>query len=189
MSQPEPREPKRSAPRSAPGSAPGSPPASSDCSIAAALGVIGDRWSLLILRDAFRGVRRFDHFVDDLGVARNLLADRLAKLVDHGVLSKVPYQSGPVRYEYRLTHKGIELSPSLVSLMRWGDRHVTGAERAPIVLVHDRCGHPIDQVFVCWSCNSTVSPTQLRSRPGPGQRARSTTISRRRRPTAAAAPD
>ena len=86
--------------------------------------MIGDRWSLLILRDAFRGVRRFDELAADLGIARNLLADRLQKLVDHGILVKQPYQQRPVRYEYRLSAKGVDLSPALVALMRWGDKHV-----------------------------------------------------------------
>ncbi len=134
------------------------------CSIAGALEIIGDRWTILILRDAFRGVRRFDHFHRDLGVARNLLADRLAKLVDHGILEKVPYQDRPTRCEYRLTPKGFDLSPSLVALMRWGDRWVAGEAGPPVVLIHDACGRPLDQEFICWGCDVTVTPGQIRSR-------------------------
>jgi DNA-binding HxlR family transcriptional regulator len=132
------------------------------CSIARTLQVIGDRWSLLILRDAFRGVRRFDEFADDLGIARNLLADRLGRLVRHGIFEKVPYRDRPVRYEYRLTARGLDLSPALVALMRWGDKHLTDDE-PPVVLVHKGCGHPLDQVFVCWECDETITPRQISS--------------------------
>ena len=93
----------------------------SACSIEAAVDVIADRWSLLILRTAFRGVRRFSEIQDDLGIAKNLLASRLRRLVEVGVLSKVAYQDHPVRYEYRLTPKGADLSATLIALMRWGD--------------------------------------------------------------------
>lgn len=134
------------------------------CSIAASLEVIGDRWTMLILREAFRGTRRFDHFQRDLGLARNLLADRLNRLVEHGVFHKVPYQERPVRFEYRLTPKGVDLSPSLVALMRWGDRWVVGEAGPPVVLVHDACASPVDQEFICWECDCVVTPGQLRSR-------------------------
>jgi DNA-binding HxlR family transcriptional regulator len=132
------------------------------CSIARTLQVIGDRWTLLILRDAFRGVRRFDEFADDLGIARNLLADRLGRLVRHGIFEKVPYRDRPVRYEYRLTARGLDLSPALVALMRWGDKHLAEAD-PPVVLVHKSCGHPLDQVFVCWDCDETITPRQISS--------------------------
>lgn len=136
-----------------------------DCSIAGTLEVIGDRWSILILRDAFRGVRRFDEIQHDLGIARNVLADRLCKLVEHGVLEKRKYQDRPARFEYRLTPKGVDLSPALVALMRWGDKHLAGGD-VPTVLTHERCGTPLDQTFICWHCDSTVEPTAIRSRPG-----------------------
>ena len=133
-----------------------------DCSIAGTLEVIGDRWTILILRDAFRGVRRFDAFQDDLGCARNLLADRLRKLVDQGILEKELYQEHPPRYEYRLTPKGVDLSPALVALMKWGDKHLAHGH-PPVSLVHERCGEPLDQTFVCWTCDQTVTPGQIRS--------------------------
>jgi DNA-binding HxlR family transcriptional regulator len=139
------------------------------CSIAAALQVIGDRWTLLILRDAFRGVRRFDDLANDLGIARNLLADRLQKLVDHGIVTKVPYQSRPMRYEYRLTPMGVDLSPALVALMHWGDKHLAD-DLPPVVLVHDRCGVPVNQRFICPACTAEVTPRHLKSRPGPGRK-------------------
>ncbi len=135
-----------------------------DCSIAATVGIVGDRWTLLILRDAFRGIRRFDDLQKDLGIARNLLTDRLARLVEHGVFEKVPYQDKPVRFEYRLTAKGIELSPPLVALMHWGDRWMVGDQEPPVVLVHDSCGTPVRQEFICDTCHTDVTPRQLRSR-------------------------
>ena len=138
------------------------------CSIARTLEVIGDRWTLLILRDAFRGVRRFEDLQRDLGIARNILTDRLQKLVDRGVLSKTPYQARPVRYEYRLTPKGRDLSPALVALMRWGDKWLAEDGRPPLVLTHKACGEPVDQSFICWTCDETVTPAGLRGRPGPG---------------------
>jgi DNA-binding HxlR family transcriptional regulator len=135
-----------------------------DCSIAATVQIIGDRWSLLILRDAFRGIRRFDEFQRDLGIARNLLTDRLHRLVEHGIFDKVAYQDRPVRYEYRLTRKGVELSPSLVALMKWGDAWTAGESGPPVVLVHDECGFPVEQTFHCSECDCTVTPLHLRNR-------------------------
>ena len=139
------------------------------CSIARSLEVIGDRWTILILRDAFRGIRRFDEIRRDLDIARPVLADRLRKLVDHGVLQKVEYQAHPPRYEYRLTPMGIELSPALVALMHWGDKHLSDGG-APTVLVHEPCGHSLEQGFWCPTCRQTFSPTDIASRPGPGRR-------------------
>jgi DNA-binding HxlR family transcriptional regulator len=139
-------------------------PADLDCSIAATVRIIGDRWTLLILRDAFRGIRRFDEFQHDLGIARNLLTDRLGRLVEHGILEKVAYQERPVRYEYRLTRKGIELSPSLVALMKWGDTWMAGDSGPPVVLVHDDCATPVEQTFYCPTCEVEVTPLHLRNR-------------------------
>lgn len=133
------------------------------CSIAATLAIIGDRWSLLILRDAFRGVRRFGEFEDDLGIAKNLLADRLRKLVDHGVLEKVPYQERPVRCEYVLTEKGQSLSPTLIAFMKWGDEWYANGS-PPTVLVHDRCGTPLIQRVLCPTCDEPVVHEHIRSR-------------------------
>ncbi len=135
------------------------------CSIARSLEIIGDRWTILILRDAFRGIRRFDELRRDLDIARPVLADRLRKLVDHGVMTKVLYQDRPPRFEYRLTAMGMELSPALVALMRWGDKHLIEGG-APTVLVHERCGHELDQGFWCSSCQQTFSPADIASRPG-----------------------
>jgi DNA-binding HxlR family transcriptional regulator len=141
---------------------------SPECSIAATLDVIGDRWTLLILRDVFRGVRRFAQLQSDLGIAKNLLADRLSKLVDRGVLERVPYHRRPLRCEYRLTTKGADLSTALIALMGWGDRwYATGG--VPTILVHDDCGTPLEQVVRCPRCQETVNPGKIKSRPGPGR--------------------
>jgi DNA-binding HxlR family transcriptional regulator len=131
--------------------------------IARTLEIIGDRWTMLILRDVFRGLRRFDELRVDLGVARPVLSDRLRKLVDTGVLEKVPYSQRPPRYEYRLSPMGVELSPALVALMRWGDRWL--ADEAPTtVLVHGPCGTELEQAFWCRTCATTFGPLAIRSR-------------------------
>jgi len=143
-------------------------PGASSCSIAATLDVVGDRWTVLILRDVFRGVRRFAQLQADLGIARNLLADRLSRLVDHGVLERVPYQTRPLRCEYRLTAKGADLSTALIALMGWGDRWYAH-DGVPTILVHETCGTPLEQVVRCPHCDETVNPGRIRSRPGPGR--------------------
>lgn len=143
-------------------------------SITGTLDIIGDRWTVLILRNAFRGIRRFDELHHDLGIARNVLADRLARLVEHGILVKVPYQARPLRHEYHLTDKGRDLSPALVALMHWGDKHLH-PEGAPTVLVHKACGHPLDLELVCWHCDEVITPTQISSRPGTRRRRRKET--------------
>ena len=135
------------------------------CSIQRSLDVLGDRWTILIMRDAFRGIRRFDEFRRDLDIARPVLTDRLHRLVDAGVLVKRQYCERPPRFEYRLTEKGAALSPTLVALMRWGDDWLSD-DGPPTVLVHDACGQPLDQTFVCWHCDETFSPAEIASRPG-----------------------
>jgi DNA-binding HxlR family transcriptional regulator len=137
------------------------------CSIAASLDIVGDRWTILILRDAFRGIRRFDQLQRDLDIPRAVLADRLRRLVDHGVLAKRRYQERPVRHEYRLTPMGLELSPILVALMQWGDRWCT-PDGPPTLLVHEPCGTEVDLGFHCWTCGRSYRPTEITSRPGPG---------------------
>ncbi len=158
-------------PDSSAGSLAAPPPDLADlaaCSIEATLDLVGDRWTLLIMRDIFRGVHRFSQLQDDLGIARNLLTDRLTRLVERDILHKVQYQERPQRYEYRLTAKGMDLSPALVALMGWGDRWAA-AGQPPTLLVHDTCSTPLEQVLLCPTCNETVQPSHIRSRPGPGR--------------------
>src|SRR6266508_1887958 len=110
-----------------------------DCSIARTLAIVGERWTLLILRDAFRGARRFDDFLQRLPIARNVLADRLNTLVTHGIMERLPYQERPVRYEYRLTPKGVDLSTTLTALMQWGDHYLAGEAGPPSLVLHRAC--------------------------------------------------
>lgn len=138
------------------------------CSIARSLDIVGDRWTILILRDAFRGLRRFDEFRRDLDIPRAVLADRLRKLVDAGVMVRRRYQDHPPRDEYRLTRMGLQLSPILVSLMQWGDRWLSGDNGPPTLLVHEPCGTEVDLGFHCATCDTDFDPTDIASRPGPG---------------------
>jgi DNA-binding HxlR family transcriptional regulator len=138
------------------------------CSIARTVAVIGDRWTLLILRDCFLRVRRFDAFEARLGITRHILADRLRKLVSAGVLRKVRYQERPARYEYRLTPKGLDLYPVLMSLVHWGDVHAAGDAGRPLLHRHLGCGHLFDPVLACSSCGAPLDPRQVRVQPGPG---------------------
>ncbi len=133
------------------------------CSIAATTGVVGDRWTLLILRTIFRGHHRFNDIADDVGLARNVLSDRLGKLLDAEIVERVPYQDRPVRHEYRLTTKGADLSPALIALMRWGDRWYA-EDGPPVELYHDRCGYRLELNVRCTACDQPVGPTEIASR-------------------------
>ncbi len=158
-----------------PGAAPSSrqdahPPRQEDslCSIADTLAVIGDRWTVLILRDIFRGAHRFSELENGLGIAKNLLSNRLGRLVNARIIEKVPYQERPTRYDYRLTERGRDLSPTLIALMNWGDRWMAD-DGPPTVLVHDVCNTALNLHVWCRECNADVDPTHIRSRPGPGR--------------------
>src|SRR5215469_4801763 len=124
------------------------------CPVAATLQVVGDPWTLLILRDAFFGVRRFDDWQARLGVARNVLASRLKSLVEQGVLETRLYSEHPPRKDYVLTRKGRDLLPVIRSLKAWGDRHVYGSE-TPLELTH-ACGAPFEAKVVCEACGAEV---------------------------------
>ena len=132
------------------------------CSVARTLDVVGERWTLLVLRDAFQGKRRFEEFTRSLPIARNILSDRLSLLVENGILERSAYQQRPTRYEYRLTPKGFELYPVIVALLQWGDRYLAGAEGPPLELLHKECGGSISAQAVC-SCGAAVSARDIRS--------------------------
>jgi DNA-binding HxlR family transcriptional regulator len=138
------------------------PPVGDGAGIEAVASIVGDRWAMLIVRDVFRGIRRFDALQDDLGVSRPILSKRLRRLLDADILRRVPYQTNPVRYDYVLTPKGTELSPALVALVRWGERWY-GADE-PVVLVHGACGREFEQGFWCATCSTTIGPNDIRSR-------------------------
>jgi DNA-binding HxlR family transcriptional regulator len=142
------------------------------CSVARALSIVGDRWTLLVLRDAFLGVRRFEDFQRNLGTTRHRLADRLKKLVEHGILDRVRYQERPARFEYRLSEKGRDLYPVIVSLTRWGDRWMVDADGPPLQLVHRRCGRRMMPALSCPECGEPVSARDMEARPGPALRQR-----------------
>ena len=136
-----------------------------NCSVAGALELIGDRHTVLVLREAFVGERRFDRIQRHTGVARNILSDRLNKLVAHGILARRPYQERPVRHEYVLTEKGLDLYPVLIGLMQWGVRHGAGA--TAILLQHKGCGAVVDPHLACPECGEAVGARDMRALPGP----------------------
>ncbi|MBN3723094.1 winged helix-turn-helix transcriptional regulator [Burkholderia sp. Ac-20379] len=138
------------------------------CSVARTAAVLGDRWTLLILRNAFLGIRRFDAFQAQLGVTRHVLADRLARLVDDGIFEKRPYQANPPRHEYRLTDKGRDLHPILLALTAWGDRWKDDGAGPPVLLRHKRCGKLMRPVMVCSECGEPLDPRDIEALPGPG---------------------
>ncbi len=138
------------------------------CSIAGALEVVGERWSLLIVRDVLLGRRRFDELQASLGIARNVLQTRLTRLVDQGVLEKRLYRERPPRYEYRLTEKGLDLWPTLVALMYWGDEYAAPPAGPPVLLTHRTCGGAVDEHRTCTACGERLSVRDVLARPGPG---------------------
>ena len=138
------------------------------CSIGRALSVVGDRWTLLIMRDAFGGVRRFEDFQADLGVTRHVLADRLRKLGEHGVLEKVQYQDRPPRHEYRLTEKGLDLHSVMMALTAWGDRWMHDEDGAPLLMIHKGCGEAMHAVSTCSACGEPIAAHDITAQPGPG---------------------
>ena len=137
------------------------------CSVARALEIVGERWTLLILRDALLGVRRFDDFQASLGIARNVLTDRLGRLVEAGVLEKRAYSERPPRHEYRLTDKGRDLWPVVHALVTWGDRH-----EAPDGPPQPRCrktrGGAVDDHFCCERCGAALEVRDVETVPGRG---------------------
>jgi len=131
------------------------------CSVARALSVVGERWTLLILRDAFLGTRRFDQFQSRLGITRHRLSERLGKLVDQNVLTRVRYNDKPPRYEYRLTRKGLGLYPVLMTLGNWGDSWMDRGEGVPVDYFHQRCGHKTQPVLTCSECGEPLRPEHV----------------------------
>ncbi|UOM35222.1 helix-turn-helix domain-containing protein [Acuticoccus sp. I52.16.1] len=133
------------------------------CPVARAMSVVGDRWTLLLLRDCFRGVRRFEAFQERLGITRHVLADRLRKLVEAGVLTREPYQDRPPRYEYRLTETGRAFHPVLVTLMAWGEAAVPGGSDAPLRLVSRQTGAPVRPLLVDEATGEPITPANVRA--------------------------
>jgi DNA-binding HxlR family transcriptional regulator len=140
------------------------------CSIARTLDAIGGRWTFLILRDVFLGVTRFDDIQRDLGIARNVLAERLESLVWDGVLERRAYQERPQRYEYVLTEKGQDLQSVLLTMVAWGDRWQSGKTGPPVRLRHQKCGADTTAEVVCSCCGEPIGPGDVTARGGPGGR-------------------
>jgi DNA-binding HxlR family transcriptional regulator len=141
-----------------------------NCSVARTLAVVGEKWTLLVLREAFYGVRRFDDMQRHLGCARNVLAARLQTLVDHGVLTRAPYKEpgSRERYEYRLTDSGRELLVAVVALMQWGDAHLAEPEGPPVVVTHANCGAPVQAALSCADGHHGLTTRDTAPVPGPG---------------------
>lgn len=138
------------------------------CSIARSLEVIGERWTLLILRDAFLGLTRFEEFQESLGIASNVLTNRLKLLRDEEVLERAPDPERPGRPKYVLTDKGRELAPALIALMKWGDRHYPTPNGPPRLTIHAGCGGNIGPDLRCGRCSKPAAPGEIELLPGPG---------------------
>ena len=139
-----------------------------NCSIAQTLELVGEWWTLLIVRDVFLGIRRFDDFVERLGISRNVLTDRLDKLVEAEILERRPYDTGRGRYDYVLTERGRAMWPVLTALRQWGDEWLLGEGNEPVVLRHEACGHLTHVVAACSECGERLDPQSVRAEPGPG---------------------
>lgn len=138
------------------------------CSIANSLEVIGERWSLLIVRDVLNGNRRFGELQGSLGIARNVLSSRLQRLVDEDILERRQYQDSPARYEYFLTEKGLGLWPALIALLNWGDRYSPSPGGPPKLIVHKECGGLVGDRGICEDCGQVLHARDARQVPGPG---------------------
>jgi len=137
------------------------------CSLARTVDIVGDWWTPLVLRECFLGTRRFDDFQRHLGIGRNILTQRLGRLVDEGMLARRPYQEHPPRREYVLTDKGRDFFPVVAAIMRWGDRWLDDGAGPPLVLHHTGCDHDIHAEVVCSSCGEPLALRDVRARVRP----------------------
>jgi DNA-binding HxlR family transcriptional regulator len=138
------------------------------CSIAKTLELIGERWTLLVIRDVFNGNRRFGEMQRSLGVARNVLSNRLQRLVDEGILERRPYQDRPARHEYFLTEKGLDLWPTMIALLDFGDRHLSEGGPPMVIRHKGECGGVVDGRGICGSCGKVLTARDARAEDGPG---------------------
>jgi DNA-binding HxlR family transcriptional regulator len=138
------------------------------CSVARTLEVVGEWWTPLVVRDLYLGISRFDAIQRNLGMSRKVLAVRLAKLIDHGVVERTAYQENPPRYDYRLTEKGEDLAMILIALKTWGDRWAAGAAGPPLLFRHDTCGAIMNPIPTCSGCGQPLSGRDVTPLPGPG---------------------
>ncbi len=142
------------------------------CNIAAALSIVGEKWTFLVLREAFNGIRRFDDMQRRTGAPRQVLSNRLSRLVDDGLLRRMPYREPGQRprSEYRLTEKGLDLFPVIVALMTWGDKHASEPAGPPVVLTHRDCGAHVELELICADGHVLNSARNVTPKPGPGAR-------------------
>ncbi len=142
------------------------------CNIAAALSIVGEKWTFLVLREAFNGIRRFDDMQRRTGAPRQVLSNRLSRLVDDGLLRRMPYREPGQRprSEYRLTEKGLDLFPVIVALMTWGDKHASEPAGPPVVLTHRDCGAHVELELICVDGHVLNSARNVTPKPGPGAR-------------------
>ncbi|MEC9347127.1 MAG: helix-turn-helix domain-containing protein [Pseudomonadota bacterium] len=152
------------------------------CPVARGIATIGDRWTLLVIRDCLLGVRRFEDFQTRLGIARRVLAERLALLVERGVLRKVPYSEKPLRHEYRLTRAGHELLPVILALTKWADAHVPHPDGPPLRHRHTGCDHVMSPTLTCSECGEPLDSHNVRAEPADPD---STLLAHARRPETA----
>ncbi|WP_144118706.1 winged helix-turn-helix transcriptional regulator [Catellatospora sichuanensis] len=154
-----------------------------NCTVARAMAVLGERWTLVVLREVFNGIRRFEDMREHSGIPRQVLTNRLNMLVEQGVLRRVPYREPGERerHEYRLTEKGFDLYPVLVAVREWGDRYLADPAGPPVDMVHRDCGSPVHTSLACAEGHEVGSPREVVTRPGPGA------IRRGRTPAAAEA--
>ena len=139
-----------------------------DCSVAKALEVIGERWSLLIVRAVMHGNRRFGEIQESLGIARNVLSTRLERLVDEEILERRAYSENPPRHEYFLTQKGLDLWPALIALLHWGERYSPDPAGPRRLIVHKECGGEVSERGICESCGEILTARDAKQVPGPG---------------------
>jgi DNA-binding HxlR family transcriptional regulator len=138
------------------------------CAVGGALEIVGDRWTMTVLRELFLGIRRFGEIQRNTGAAKNILADRLQSLVANGILVRELYQERPARYEYRLTEKGLDLYPILIGLMAWGAKHAPAAAEPLVLVQHRACGTIGLPELTCTACGEQVGPRDMRAVAGPG---------------------
>jgi DNA-binding HxlR family transcriptional regulator len=139
------------------------------CSIARSLELVGERWTLLVVREIFHGRRKFSEMQRSLGVARNVLTSRLQRMVDEGIVERRPYSERPERYEYFLTEKGLDLWPVMIALMHWGDKYEQQPEGRPSIVVHKGdCGGEIDDRRICTKCGKKRTVREARAIGGRG---------------------
>lgn len=137
-------------------------------SVGAAAELLGDRWTFLILREAYFGARRFNEFAENLGLSRNILSDRLKMLVAQGIFEQHPYGPSNSRNEYRLAQAGRDIFPIVIALLQWGDKYLAGSRGPSIVLRHTRCGGDADPLLVCRACHEPIDLSEILPTPGPG---------------------